>query len=351
MTAPSTTLRCQYRYDPLDRLVHQTQPDMPIDQRFYCESRLATEIQGSTKHSIIQHDDLLLAQQQREGDALETTLLATDLQRSVLHTLKTGTQPRPIAYSPYGHRPVFSALLSLLGFNGERPDPMTGHYLLGNGYRAFNPVLMRFNSPDSWSPFGKGGINAYVYCDGDPRNRADTTGHSWYSNLIKNIVKTAPHHTYDVDFAHAMHALTKQHKKLSTLTLQTTTPELDLITNAIEHQGEKILKKLSEFETTLKMKPYIGQSVDLERIASSMATRARTSQFITEYSKEITNTDFTISVKQFNKASEYAKNRLHQRFHKPVLYIRTEYKAPTRELSNKTRYLYEDLRKISSTLE
>ncbi|EGH35731.1 hypothetical protein PSYJA_44541, partial [Pseudomonas syringae pv. japonica str. M301072] len=38
---------------------------------------------------------------------------------------------------------------------------MTGHYLLGNGYRAFNPVLMRFNSPDSLSPFGEGGVNAY----------------------------------------------------------------------------------------------------------------------------------------------------------------------------------------------
>lgn len=99
MTAPSTTLHCQYRYDPLDRLVHQTQPDTPVHQRF-CKSRLATEIQGATKHSIIQHDDLLLAQQQHEGNALDTTLLATDLQRSVLHTLKKGLPPRPIAYSP-----------------------------------------------------------------------------------------------------------------------------------------------------------------------------------------------------------------------------------------------------------
>jgi hypothetical protein len=122
MNVPSTTLRCQYRYDRLDRLVHQTQPETPVHLRFYCKNRLATEIQDTTKHSIIQHDDLLLAQQKHEGNALDTTLLATDLQRSVLHPLKTGTQPRPIAYSPYGHRPVFSALLSLLGFNGERPD-------------------------------------------------------------------------------------------------------------------------------------------------------------------------------------------------------------------------------------
>ncbi|RMU75656.1 hypothetical protein ALP24_200133 [Pseudomonas syringae pv. aptata] len=36
---------------------------------------------------------------------------------------------------------------------------------------------MRFNSPDSMSPFGKGGMNAYAYCAGDPVNRSDPTGH------------------------------------------------------------------------------------------------------------------------------------------------------------------------------
>lgn len=66
---------------------------------------------------------------------------------------------------------------NLLGFNGELCESLTGHYLLGNGYRAFNPVLMRFNSPDSLSPFGEGGINAYAYCKGDPVNSFDSDGH------------------------------------------------------------------------------------------------------------------------------------------------------------------------------
>jgi RHS repeat-associated protein len=165
-----------YHYDALDRLVECTPAEQAGTRRFYQKSRLATEIQDLVQHSIFQHDDQLLAQRQRQGGTVATTLLSTDQQRSVLNALDA-TPPRSIAYTPYGHRSPGNGLLSLLGFNGERPDPVTGHYHLGNGYRQFNPVLMRFNSPDSWSPFGKGGINAYAYCGGDPINRADPTGH------------------------------------------------------------------------------------------------------------------------------------------------------------------------------
>ena len=170
------TLLCHYLYDPLDRLVDCIPAEQANTQRFYLKDRLATEIQGATDRSIMQHDDQLLAQQQRQDGGAKTTLLATDQQRSVLNELDA-IPPRAFAYTPYGHRSPEGGLHSLLGFNGERPDPMTGCYLLGNGYRAFNPVLMRFNSPDSLSPFGKGGLNAYVYCVGDPVNRLDPTGH------------------------------------------------------------------------------------------------------------------------------------------------------------------------------
>ncbi|HAS3165309.1 TPA: RHS repeat-associated core domain-containing protein [Vibrio cholerae] len=63
------------------------------------------------------------------------------------------------------------------GFNGETLDPVTGNYMLGNGYRGYNPFLMRFMSQDSLSPFSDAGINAYQYCHGDPINRIDPSGH------------------------------------------------------------------------------------------------------------------------------------------------------------------------------
>lgn len=66
---------------------------------------------------------------------------------------------------------------NIAGYNGEHPDPVSGMTHLGNGYRAYNSMLIRFTTPDSLSPFGTGGINAYAYCAGDPVNQADPSGH------------------------------------------------------------------------------------------------------------------------------------------------------------------------------
>ncbi|NRD75252.1 RHS repeat-associated core domain-containing protein [Shewanella sp. VB17] len=66
---------------------------------------------------------------------------------------------------------------NIVGFNGELKDRSTGGYLLGNGYRAYRPALQRFMSPDSWSPFGEAGVNAYAYSSNNPVNRFDPSGH------------------------------------------------------------------------------------------------------------------------------------------------------------------------------
>jgi RHS repeat-associated protein len=100
-----------------------------------------------------------------------TRLLASDLARSVLRGASHG-----FAYSAYGYDPVRESPCLRLGFNGVMRDPQAAVYLLGNGHRAYNPVLMRFCSPDKLSPFVDGGVNSYGYCAGDPINHADPRG-------------------------------------------------------------------------------------------------------------------------------------------------------------------------------
>ncbi|MFK0091144.1 RHS repeat-associated core domain-containing protein [Pseudomonas sp. NPDC090592] len=78
------------------------------------------------------------------------------------------------AYTPYGV--TNTALAPRLAFCGQYRDPFTGNYPLGNGHRFYSPTLTRFLRPDSLSPFGLGGVNAYAYCVGDPVNHIDPSG-------------------------------------------------------------------------------------------------------------------------------------------------------------------------------
>ncbi|POP63862.1 RHS repeat-associated core domain-containing protein [Pseudomonas syringae] len=184
MASSGQSVLCVYRYDGLDRLADCSPAGQGSTRFFYQKTHLATQIQGQIQHTLMRTDEHLLACLSAENNQRDGVLLATDQQQSVIVA-----QGSAFAYTPYGHRHPSAGPISLPGYAGQRVDPVTGHYLLGNGYRAFNPVLMRFNSPDSLSPFGEGGVNAYGYCGGDPVNRADPGGH-WPMFLVK-ILKRA----------------------------------------------------------------------------------------------------------------------------------------------------------------
>jgi RHS repeat-associated protein len=106
-------------------------------------------------------------------------LLITDQSASVLRLIRVANA-MPVTYGPFGFRPPV-VLEVKPAFNGELQDRQTQGYLLGNGYRIYNPVLARFSAPDNLSPFGEGGINAYAYCAADPINAIDPSGHFRFS--------------------------------------------------------------------------------------------------------------------------------------------------------------------------
>lgn len=149
-------------------------------QFFYCNGKIVAELNGDARWRFFQANDLVLAQKDHQSSGLSSMLTASDQQRSVL-LIYEKKRLESQAYSPYGHHNQGSGLLSLLAFSGERLDASSGLYHLGNGYRQFSPVMMRFCSPDSWSPFGAGGFNAYAYCAETPLIaliRLDTFGGS-----------------------------------------------------------------------------------------------------------------------------------------------------------------------------
>lgn len=161
-----------YSYDALNRLVSQQAGSGDQRYLYYRTDELVNEVlvqQGRETRLIkLRHNCIGMS------DGTDLTLTAGDQNDSLLWSRTGAGNDQLHTWSPYGYGESEDLLPC---FNGERTDPVSGSYHLGNGYRAYNPVLMRFNCPDNLSPFGAGGINPYAYCVGDPINRTDPSGH------------------------------------------------------------------------------------------------------------------------------------------------------------------------------
>nr|WP_279382101.1 RHS repeat-associated core domain-containing protein [Pseudomonas sp. OA65] len=171
--SPTGQVVNQYCYDGHDHLVTSKKESERVALRFYQGEQLTNVDQGGRQTHLLYHNGPL---GQQASDNSQTLLLLADANASVIGESQQ-QDLRTAVYSAYGERHSDDTLRSLLAFNGELLDDATGWYLLGRGYRAYNPGLMRFHSPDSLSPFGSGGVNPYTYCLGNPIALRDPTGH------------------------------------------------------------------------------------------------------------------------------------------------------------------------------
>lgn len=148
---------------------------MPATQRelyFYQGRRMSTTI-GGTSARVVWGASIACAQLNIHDQIISA--LQCDQANTIM---KNGRTADFQIYTPYGFSKSQEPT-TLVTFVGQRRDKATGNYPLGNGQRDFNPRTMRFNQPDALSPFGKGGINGYSYCQSDPVNRFDPSGYAW----------------------------------------------------------------------------------------------------------------------------------------------------------------------------
>ncbi|MDE9553219.1 RHS repeat-associated core domain-containing protein [Xenorhabdus bovienii] len=182
-----------YSYDALNRLITKKTND-DLREFYYKSDILVNEIytDSQIKYNKLGRNCLGFLQESKNNgnsDLFQYTETGVDDMGSVFAIFQNKGAPEIISYSPWGS----IAESEIVGprFNGEHWDASSSRYLLGNGYRGYSPELMRFTAPDSWSPFGAGGINAYTYCDGDPVNLSDPSGHisgwAWASIITGGI--------------------------------------------------------------------------------------------------------------------------------------------------------------------
>ena len=174
-SAADGTVLFSYRYDGHDHLLGVRQGAAGEVRRRYHNERLVSTLEGGRLTQYLYDGDRPLGLQQ-QGEPGATRLLLTNMANSVQGEI-SAQAVQDVSYGAYGETREDPGLLGLLAFNGEARERALGWYLLGRGYRAYNPGLMRFHSPDSFDPEHVG-INPYQYCLGNPVKWRDPTGHA-----------------------------------------------------------------------------------------------------------------------------------------------------------------------------
>ncbi|MFK3724660.1 RHS repeat-associated core domain-containing protein [Pseudomonas monteilii] len=136
---------------------------------FYEKEDLCLVLGESTIRYVSQRQ--VLSELTQDG----AVLCGCDTAKSVIRRLHV-SNATSLCYTPYGHLAEPFAKGPALRFKGAHYDPVISAYALGRGRRFFSPSLMRFQAPDTHSPFGKGGLNSYAFCLDDPVNYSDPTG-------------------------------------------------------------------------------------------------------------------------------------------------------------------------------
>ncbi|QLL10862.1 RHS repeat-associated core domain-containing protein [Pseudomonas chlororaphis] len=173
---------CGYQYDPLGRL-SEVKPNGVVKRRYYQGEHVVNEQGADETVTLLRTGSSVFAQTRISQAVREVLLTGSDGQGTV--RLEAGTDDtRLVSYTAHGADA--GEANSLIGYAGESRDAISGCYLLGS-YRLYDPVLMMLLEPDSESPFGAGGLNRYAYCAGDPVNRIDPDGHSFWKWLIAGV--------------------------------------------------------------------------------------------------------------------------------------------------------------------
>ena len=199
-TNAQTNQQVTYQYDiechQSSETVEDTKGSSQTSQVFYYSSADQAQLMAESDSDGNQLSYLFAENKMGSiNNTDQASLYITDQAGSVIALASNSGITHQYLYSPYGIMTDMdqstTKAKNAQGFDGQRTDSATGYQFLGNGYRAYNPILHRFMQMDDihYSPFGKGGINGYVFADNNPIINFDPSGHNAWS-IINYVINS-----------------------------------------------------------------------------------------------------------------------------------------------------------------
>ena len=179
---PLTSKTVDYVYDSSGRLIK--------------ESRVSTYKQSSSESCELLYlydESGIIGVVYSSGSTSSTYYFQRNLQGDVIGIYDTsGTKVGGYAYDAWGNCTITNdttnysvAYANPIRYRGYYYDADTGLYYLNARY--YNPQWRRFISPDDTGyldPETPNGLNLYAYCNNDPVNYADPSGHSIIASIL-----------------------------------------------------------------------------------------------------------------------------------------------------------------------
>ena len=183
-----------YDYDTSGRLIHET----------CVEATTYTGGSTSTRDITYLYDESgIIGAIQKRGTVEETFYFDKNIKGDVVGIYSSsGTQIAKYSYDAWGNCTISSssnltiAKANPFRYRGYYFDAESGFYFLNARY--YNPTWRRFISPDDTAyldPDTPSGLNLYAYCNNDPVNYSDPSGHDveklreninqWFSTFVE----------------------------------------------------------------------------------------------------------------------------------------------------------------------
>jgi RHS repeat-associated protein len=174
----STGLSSYFYYDPFDRLIKSESGSSK--RKYFLENEHYESVYDADDQIVAKYfrgvvvDEIVSGYLTDQGKEKAHTFYHDHLQSVTALTDHTGEQVETTEYGPFGEMTgVSGSSPNNLKYTGRLYDEITGHYY----YRArhYDPETGRFISED---PLGfEAGINFYAYCQSNPVNFNDPSGH------------------------------------------------------------------------------------------------------------------------------------------------------------------------------